>query len=51
MLIFHVFKSRITEKVIHVIEENNCIIVQVPNNITDQFQSLDLTINAQAKHL
>ena len=49
MLIFDVFKGQVTEKVNSVIEENNCVIVHVPNNMTDKFQPLDLTVNAQAK--
>ena len=48
MLIFHVLKGHVTKKVTHVLEENNRIIVQVPNNMTDQFQLLDLTV-AQAR--
>ena len=37
MLIFDVFKGQITEKFSKFIEENNCVILHVPNNITDQF--------------
>lgn len=44
MLIFHVCKGHVTKKVTHVLEQNNRIIVQVPNDMTDQFQSLDLTV-------
>ena len=32
------------------IEENDCVIVYVPNNMTHYFQPLDLTVNAVAKH-
>lgn len=44
MLIFHVCKGHVTKKVTHVLEQNNRIIVQVPNDMTDQFQPLDLTV-------
>ena len=47
MLIFDVFKGHVTEKVTSIIENNNCVITYVPNNLTDQFQLLDL--NNQAK--
>ena len=49
MLIFDVFKGQITNKVIKFIEENNCVIVHVPNNMTDQFQPLDLNVNGHTK--
>ena len=49
MLIFDVFKGQITDKVTKFIEENECVIVQVPNNLTDQFQPLDLNVNGHAK--
>ena len=51
MLIFDVFKGQITGKVTKFIEENNCVIVHVPNNMTDQFQPLDLNVNRHAKEL
>ena len=35
MLIFDVFKGQITDKVTKFIEQNNCVIVHVPNNMTD----------------
>ena len=47
--IFDVFKDQIIHKVTKFIEENNCLIVQVPNNMTDQFQPLDLNINGNVK--
>ena len=51
MLIFDVFKEHVTEKVTStsIIDENNCVITNVPNNFTDQFQPLDLNVNGQAK--
>ena len=49
MVIFDVSKGQITNKVTKFIEENNCAIVHVPNNMTDQFQPLDLNVNCHAK--
>ena len=37
MLIFDVFKGQVTDKVTKFIEENDCVIIYVPNNMTDQF--------------
>ena len=41
MLIFDVFKGQITDRFTKFIEENHCVIVHVPNNMTDQFQQLN----------
>ena len=49
MLIFDVFKDQITDKVAKLIEENNGVIVHVPNNLTDLFQPLGLNVNDHAK--
>ena len=49
MLTFDVFKGQITGKVTKFVEENNCGIVHVPNNMTNQFQPLDLNVNGHAK--
>ena len=49
MLIFDVFKGQVTNKVTKFIEDNNCAIVYVPNNMTDQFQPLDLNVNGHAR--
>ena len=49
MLIFYVFKGHVTVNVTSIIEENNCVMIYVPNNFPDQFQSLDLNVNVQAK--
>ena len=49
MLIFDVFKGQVTNKVTKFIKENDCVIVYVPNNMTDQFQPLDLNVNGHAK--
>ena len=49
MLIFYVFKGQVTEQVTKLIEENDCVIVHVPNNMTDHFQPLDVNVNGHAK--
>ena len=49
MLIFDIFKDQITDKVTTFIKENNCVTVHVPNNMTDQFQPLDLNVNGHVK--
>ena len=49
LLIFDVFKGQITNKVTKFIEENNFVFVHVPNNVTDQFQPLDLNVNDHTK--
>ena len=49
MLIFDVFKGHITEKVTPIIEENNCVVIYVLNNLTDQFQPRDFNVNGQTK--
>ena len=49
MLIFNVFKGQTTNAVLKLIEDNNCIGVFVPANLTHYFQPLDLTVNGPAK--
>ena len=49
MVIFDVFKGHVTEKVASVIEENNCVIIYVPNNLTDQFQLFNLNVIGHSK--
>ena len=49
MLIFDVFKGQLLEKITTIIEENNCVIIYVLNNLTDKFQTLDFNVNGQAK--
>ena len=34
-----------------IIEENNYLIIYVPNNLTDQFQPVDFKVDGQAKVL
>ena len=49
-MIYDVFTGQTTENIKKYIEENNCVIVYVSNNMTHYFQPLDLTVNAVAKH-
>ena len=49
MLIFDVFKGQVTDKVTKFIGENDCVLVYVPSNMTDQFQPLDLNVKGHAK--
>ena len=49
MLIFDVFKCQVTDKVTKFTEEKDCVIVYVPNTMTDQFQPLDLNVDGHAK--
>ena len=49
ILILDVSKGQITDKVTRFIKANNCVIVHVPNNMTDQFQPSDLNVNGDAK--
>ena len=48
LLICDVFTRQTTENVKEYMEENDCVIVYVPNNMTHNFQPLDLTVNAVA---
>ena len=50
LLIYDVFTGQTTENIKLYIDENGCVIVFVPNNMTHYSQSLDLTVNAVAKH-
>ena len=50
LLIYDVFTGQTTENIKEYIEENDCVIVHVPNNMTHYSESLDLTVNAVAKH-
>ena len=49
LLIFDVFKGQITQRVLDLIAENDCVCVYVPPNLTHIFQVLDLWINGYAK--
>ena len=43
LLIFDVFKSQ------KLLEDNYCLVQNVPNNYTNLFQSLDISVNKGAK--
>ena len=45
LLIYDVFKGQTTNLVTEVLERNNILSKKVPNNHTNLFQPLDLTIN------
>ena len=49
LLIFDVFKGQKTQRILDLMEENHCVYVFVPNNLTSEFQHLDLTVNGPAK--
>ena len=46
-----VFRGQMTEPVLKKLRENNIFLVQVPANMTNLFQPLDLTVNGAAKAL
>ena len=49
ILVFDVIKGQKTERVQHLIADNNCVCVFVPAHMTNYFQPLDLTVNGPAK--
>ena len=49
MLFFDVFKGQKAKRVANLIEENECVCVYVPRNLTHEFQPLDVTVNGIAK--
>ena len=49
MLIYDVFRGQKTDKVTGIIEDNDCVSLFVPSNLTDKFQMLDLNVNGHAK--
>ena len=49
LLIFDVFKGQCTDRVLDLMNKNNCVTVFVPPNLTHVFQPLDLAINNVAK--
>ena len=50
LLIYDVFTGQTIKNIKEYIQENDCVIAYVPNNMTHYFQPLDLTVNAVAKH-
>ena len=49
LLIFDVFKGQTTNAVTKLLQENHCVIIRVPNNHTNLFQPLDISVNKSAK--
>ena len=49
LLIFDVFKGQTTPAVNDLLKDNNCIVQHVPNNHTNLFQPLDISVNKSAK--
>ena len=49
LLIFGVFKEQTTPAVNDLLKDNNCIVQHVPNNHTNLFQPLDISVNKSAK--
>ena len=48
ILVVDVFKGQKTERVQHLIANNNCVCVFVPANMANYFRPLDLTVNGPA---
>ena len=49
LLIWNVFRGQKTEAVTSILQEQKILNDYVPNNMTDYFQVLDLTVNKQVK--
>ena len=49
LVIFDTFKGQDNDTLKKLCADNQCIIVLVPNNLTNKFQPLDLTVNKPAK--
>ena len=49
MLIYDVFRGQKTDKVTGIIEDNDCVSLFVPSNLTGKFQMLDLNVNGHVK--
>ena len=49
LLIYDVFTGQKTDHITDIIESNNCVSLYIPNNLTHEFQMLDLNINGHAK--
>ena len=49
LLIFDVFKGQTTSAVNELLVKNNMIVIRVPNNHTNLFQPLDISVNKSAK--
>ena len=51
MLIFDVFKGQTTSAVNELLRKNNIIYIHVPNNHTNLFQPLDISVNKSANFI
>ena len=51
LAIMDVFRGQITDHVISLLRDNNIHNVLVPNNMTQLFQPLDLTVNTNVNHI
>lgn len=49
LIIFDVFKGQWNDQIKRLYDENNCMIVPVPANLTNIYQPLDISINQMAK--
>ena len=49
MLIFDAFKGQTTIEVNNLLEKNDIVVIQVPNNHTNLFQPLDISVHKSAK--
>ena len=49
LLVFDVFKGQTTSAVNELLLNNNIIVIHVPNNHTNLFQPLDISVNKSAK--
>ena len=49
LLIFDVFKEQTTPAVNDLLQDSNCTVQHVPNNHTNLFQPLDISVNKSAK--
>ena len=49
ILIVDVFRGQMTAPVLKLLKKNHILLIKVPNNMTNLFQPLDLTVNSLAK--
>ena len=49
LLIFDVLKGQKTQRILDLMVENHSVYLFVPNNLTNEFQPLDLTVNGPSK--